>query len=356
MALSIATLHATWQPPVWQTSIVGASLKDVAARAGVSPRTVSNVVNDRPQVAPETRRRVQEVLEELDYRPNLAARNLRGGRSGMVGLVVPELDSPYFSEIAALVSAAAEKHSWTVLTDGTRGDVQRERRLLQGARDHLVDGLILSPWALTSDDLLDRAGGVPMVLLGEHAPPGQVDHVAVDNVAAAAEATAHLIALGRRRVAAVGISARGGGDTSRLRLQGYRQALATAGLPVTPGLEVAVDFLHRSDGARAMHQLLDGGARPDALFCFTDQLALGAMRVALQSGLDVPGDLAITGFDDIEDGRYATPSLSTVSPDKAAIATWALSCLAERISKGKALPARRVVIEHRLLVRESSGG
>lgn len=335
---------------------MGASLKDVAALAGVSPRTVSNVVNDHPQVAPHTRRRVQEALVALDYRPNLAARNLRGGRSGMVGLVVPELDSPYFSEIAALVSAAAEEHSWTVLTDGTRGDVHRERRLLQGARDHLVDGLVLSPWALTADDLRDRAGGVPMVLLGEHAPPGLVDHVAVDNVAAAAGATGHLLALGRRRVAAVGVSARGGVDTSRLRLQGYRQALAAADVAVDPTLEVAVDFLHRADGAAAMRRLLDGGARPDALFCFTDQLALGAMRVALERGLQVPGDLAVVGFDDIEDGRYATPSLSTVSPDKAAIATSALTCLAERISRGADLPGRRVVVEHRLVVRESSGG
>ena len=336
---------------------MAASLKDVAARAGVSPRTVSNVVNESPLVAEGTRRRVQQALDELQYRPNTAARHLRGGRTGLIGLVVPEIDSPYFSEIAALVSAAVEERSWTLLTDATGGDAERERRLLTGARRHLVDGIVLSPWALTAEDINGRANAVPLVLIGEHGPDGLVDHVAVDNVAAAAEATTHLLALGRRRVAVVGTGARGAGATARLRLQGYRQALHAAGLTPDPTMEMPVEALHRADGARAMRALLARPGRPDAVFCLTDQLALGALRVALEHGLDVPGDLAVVGFDDIEDGRYSTPSLTTVAPDKRATAAGAVACLADRIDgTGADLPARNIVVGHRLIVRESSVG
>ncbi|MFC3687529.1 LacI family DNA-binding transcriptional regulator [Aquipuribacter hungaricus] len=350
------------------------SLKDVAARAGVSARTVSNVVNGSGVVAPATRERVQQAVDELGYRPNAAARNLRTGRTGLVGLVVPEIDSPYFSEMAALLAVAVEGRSWTLLTDATGGDAERERRLLGGARRQLVDGLILSPWALTPDDIARHAGAVPLVLIGEHVPDGVVDHVAVDNVAAARAATAHLLALGRRRVAVVGVGANGAGATARLRLQGYHEALAAAGLPRDPALEAGTGALHRADGAAALRRLLDLPEPPDAVFCFTDQLALGALRVALERGLDVPGDLAVVGFDDIEDGRYATPSLTTVSPDKAATARLAVECLADRIAEraavraqggtapgeapggGGTAPARTVVVAHRLEVRESTVG
>ncbi|MFI6507441.1 substrate-binding domain-containing protein [Streptosporangium sp. NPDC050855] len=382
-----------------------AGLKDVAARAGVSVRTVSNVVNDFPLVAPETRRRVQKALEELSYRPNAAARRLRGGRSGLIGLVIPEIDSPYFGELASLLVQEAQEHSWTLLVDQTDGDPDRERRLLEGMPGQMIDGLIMSPWGLSPADLRRRADAVPLVLLGEQDAAGLIDHVSVDSVAASAEATRHLIDLGRRRIAAIGVQPHLANGTARQRVTGYRQALRDAGAPHDPALEVAVDALHRADGARAMRWLLDEGHAPDAIVCFSDQLALGAMRVALERGLTVPGDLAVCGFDDIEDGRYATPSLTTVAPDKAEIAKRAVACLADRLLKppvpgtnrldrtaaspavpepadpgtgepatpdpaGTAEPAepadpavaptrppaRRIVTAHRLVIRESTAG
>ena len=341
---------------------MGASMRDVAERAGVSPRTVSNVVNGVPHVAAATRARVEQALRELDFRPNAAARSLRRGRSGLVALVVPEVDSPYFGEVAALLSTAAEQRGWTLLIEQTGGDPERERRLLDGARAQLVDGVVFSPWALGARDLARRRDGTPLVLLGERGPEAAVDHVVVDNVAAAAEATAHLLSLGRRRIAAVGARSRVAEDTARLRLEGHRRALAGAGVAADPGLELAVDALHRADGAAAARRLLESGARVDALFCATDQLALGALRVLLEHGVRVPDDVAVVGFDDVEDGRYATPSLTTVAPDKRALVDAAVRCLAERLDgalqarggPGQA-PPRTVVVGHRLLVRESSG-
>ena len=328
-------------------------LRDVADHAGVSVRTVSNVVNDFRYVAPETRARVQASIAALGYRPNMAARTLRSGRTGLLSLVVPEIDSPYFADLAARTVRTAGRAGWTVLIDQTDGDGERERRLLRGERSQLVDGVIFSPWSVTPEELADRTDTTPLVLLGEHAGTPPVDHVVVDNVAAAAEAVAHLVAGGRTRIAAIGGPGRLATETSRQRQRGYRQALAAAGLPHRPELEAPVSSLHRAEGHRAMTGLLDAGDAPDAVFCFSDELALGALRALADAGLRVPQDVALVGFDDVEDGRFAVPRLSTVAPDKDRIAELALQSLRDRLA-GDESPARVITAPHQLVVRESS--
>jgi DNA-binding LacI/PurR family transcriptional regulator len=335
---------------------VSANLRQVAERAGVSVRTVSNVVSGFALVAPATRERVQRALDELGYRPNAAARHLRGGRSGLIALVVPEMASPYFGELAGHLADEAEKRGWTLLVQQTGGDARRERELLDGVRGQAVDGLVMSPWGLSPADLRRRPDAAPLVLLGEQDADGLLDHVAIDNVAAARELTRHLIDLGRTRIAAVGPQPHVINGTAARRLEGYRQALAEAGLPSDPALEVPVDQLHRSDGAAAMHDLLAAGTQIDAVFCFSDQLALGALHVAARHGLRVPDDVAIAGFDDVEDGRYANPPLTTVSPDKPAIARAALTCLAERLASGRTPRPAHHLIPHHLEIRASTTG
>lgn len=336
---------------------VSSSLKEVAARAGVSARTVSNVVNGSARVSAQTRQRVQEAIDELGYRPNLAARSLRAGRTGIIGLAIPELHSPYFGELAGLLVDEARRRSWTVIIDQTHGDPEAERRLLTGDGGRVMDGLIISPWALEAQDLATTARSLPMVLLGERNPQGMADRVAVDNVAAADEATTHLLTLGRRRIAAVGLQPHLQNGTAEQRAEGYRRALRRAGVAPRPEWEQAVDSLHRGEGARAMAELLDGGTAPDAVFAFTDELALGAMHMAHTRGVRVPEELAIVGFDDIEDGRFSHPALTTVSPDKRQIAARALQCLADRIySPDNEVPACDLTIPHRLVVRGSTSG
>ncbi|HEX4811128.1 MAG TPA: LacI family DNA-binding transcriptional regulator [Nonomuraea sp.] len=332
-------------------------LKDVAERAGVSIKTVSNVVNGHPHVSPGTRARVEAAIAELSYRPNLSARNLRSGRSGVVALAVPDLDNPYFAELATHVISAADRRGWTVLIDQTQGEAAKERLVVAGIRSHLIDGLLFSPLALTRRDLTDRADGTPMVLLGERIAGTPHDHVAIDNVAAARAATLHLAGLGRRRIAALGAQRTPAGATARLRLKGYRQALAEAGLPVDPALIAHIPVWHRTGGAAAMSALLElrRSDPPDAVFCFNDAIALGALRVLLSRGYQVPDDVMLIGFDDIEDGRFATPTLSTVSPDKALIAESAVELLAARLAGSPERP-QEVRVPHRLAPRESSTG
>ncbi|WP_305788089.1 LacI family DNA-binding transcriptional regulator [Symbioplanes lichenis] len=334
-----------------------ATLRDVAARAGVSIRTVSNVVNGYARVSETLRARVEQALAELDYRPNLIARNLKQGRSGMIGLVVPELDVPYFAELARAVIAAGRERGYTVLLDQTDADPARERELLTGnSRLTLFDGLILSPLTLTAEELRSRGNRVPLVLLGEHVFDGSFSHVAIDNVAAAREATEHLIGLGRTRVAAIGDQPYRTGDTAQLRTAGYRQALERAGLPYDPELVRPTARFHRRLGAVAARELLALPRPPDAIFCYNDLLAVGALRALLSAGVRVPGDIAVIGVDGIEEGAFTTPSLSTVVPDKQQIAALAVRHLVTLIEQGAPPAPAEVRAAHALLPRESTLG
>jgi DNA-binding LacI/PurR family transcriptional regulator len=336
---------------------MGASLRDVAKLAGVSVKTVSNVVNDHPHVTDATRQRVLAAIGELNYRPNPAARTLRKGRSGIVGLAVPDLGIPYFSELAALVVDAAAEQSWTVLVDQTGGLLERELLISEGMRTHLLDGLIFSPIAMGRVELDRRQDDTPLVLLGERVTGGPADHVAIDNVAAARDATAHLVTLGRRRIAAIGDQRHvPAGRTAHLRLEGYRRALVEAGLPYDETLVLPAKDYHRQDGAEQMARLLELPEPPDAVLCFADLLALGALRTLAVSGRRVPADIAVVGFDDIEDGRFSTPTLTTIRPDKPRIAALAVEFLLSRMADAPGGPPREVLVDHDLVVRESSTG
>jgi DNA-binding LacI/PurR family transcriptional regulator len=225
------------------------SMKDVAARAGVSIKTVSNVING-VQVGPATRERVERAIAELGYRPNISARNLRRGRTGILALAISEVDVPYFAELARLIVDAAEEHGYTILIDQTGGEAKREQYVLEGMGARLVDGIIFSPVAMGHLDIAQRADRTPLVLLGERVSAGPADHVVIDNVAAARTATEHLAALGRRRIATIGTQPAQGG-TAQLRETGYRTALESAGLPVDEALIVPAREYHRRDGAEA---------------------------------------------------------------------------------------------------------
>jgi DNA-binding LacI/PurR family transcriptional regulator len=352
------TLMAQPGVPVGGTTgrcLVVSRLKDVAAAAGVSVKTVSNVVNGYPGVTRELRLRVEQAVAELDYRPNLNARSLRTGRTGLIGMVVPRLDEPYFAELARWVVTAAGERGWTVLVDQTEGDPAREAFVVGTNRPRLLDGVILSPLALDDDALHRRDPAVPLVLLGERVSPASgADHVAIDNHGAAKVATQHLVESGRRAIGVIGSQRDQRWTTPRVRLQGFRAAMSDADIAVREQLIGEVEIFHRADGAAAVRAMFEAGERPDALFCFNDLLAHGAIRALADLGVRVPDDVAVVGFDDNEQSSFSVPTVTSIAPNKQRLAQLAVAALAERLEAGEPPPPREISAPFELRVRESS--
>jgi DNA-binding LacI/PurR family transcriptional regulator len=331
------------------------TMRDVARRAGVSVKTVSNVVNGYPYIRESTRSKVLEALDALGYQMNISARNLRSGRTGIIALAVPELSLPYFAELADAVIRAAEEHGLTVLIEQTNAVRDRELTVLSTARAHLVDGLLFSPLALGPADAGHLHTPIPTVLLGERIFHGPVDHVVIDNVNGSRAATEHLIATGRRRIAVIGTHPGEELGTATIRYDAYLSAMRDAGMRPLKTLAAPAGLWHRDTGAAAMTRLLHSGTRLDAVFALNDTLALGALRVLVRHGVRVPDDVAIAGFDDIEEARYSTPTLTSVDPGREQIARMAVDLLVERMS-GSGTEHKEVVAPYRLRVRESTTG
>lgn len=339
--------------PSYSDPVDGAvGLREVAERAGVSMRTVSNVVRGTGRFSESTRDRVLRAVEELGYRPNTAARRLRTGRSGVLLLAVPELTMPYFAELAGHLLRQAAARDCTLLVEVTGGRPEAELDLALGRTDPMVDGVVLSPLAL-DDRAVARAGmSMPLVLLGERVHDLPCPHVTIDNTRAAREATEHLLARGRRRIAVLGRQTAPHAATSATRMAGYRQALEAFGVAYDEALAPPVAAYRRADAAAAVRALLDLPEPPDAVFCFADAMAEGALHALRERGLRVPGDVAVVGFDDVEGAAYTAPPLTTVAPDKAGLARLAVGALLGRI-EGRS-GASVLVAPHRLVVRASS--
>jgi DNA-binding LacI/PurR family transcriptional regulator len=334
-------------------------LKDVAAEAGVSWKTVSNVVNGTGRVGDETRRRVEEAVERLGYRPSVAGRQLRRGRTHILALAVPEIDHPYFSWLAQATIRAARARGYRVLIDETGGERAAEITVARGYDERLIDGILFSPLELSLSEADALRGRVPMVLLGERAVGAggaggvRTEHVSIDNVRAAREAVRHLVSTGRRRLAFVGVEPDAPERSGVLRLRGFREELRAQGLEPDPAWELPVARYTRAEGARVVESVLARIDHVDGLLCANDQLALGAMHALRRNGVRVPTDVGVVGWDNIEDGRYANPTLTTVAPDVDGIAARAVAAVVDQVEGHVGKPAD-VVVPHRLLVREST--
>ncbi|CAA9309987.1 MAG: Transcriptional regulator, LacI family [uncultured Friedmanniella sp.] len=332
------------------------TIHDVARLAEVSIKTVSNVLNDYPHIRPATRQRVLDAIAALDYTPNLTARGLRSGRTGLINLIIPDLRNAYFAELADVVVRAADAQGLSVVIAQSHAERERELDLLRGPRAQMVDGILFSVQALGERDaeLLDKVR-TPLVLLGERIMAGPKDHVTMRNTAAAKAATRHLLDQGRRRVLALGAQFEEGLGSAALRLAGYREALEEAGVPFDPALVVQVSGWFRSTGAAATRTFLEQQVAFDGVVAFNDVIALGAMRVLQEAGLRIPQDVAVIGFDDIDETRYSLPTLSTVDPGVDEIAEVAVRYLKERIDAPKEeIPPRRHLSRFRVVPRESS--
>jgi DNA-binding LacI/PurR family transcriptional regulator len=330
------------------------TLHDVARVAEVSIKTVSNVINDYPHIRPATRQRVLDAIEQLGYTPNLSARRLRSGRTGVIGLALPELSLSYFAELADAVIKAADRHGVIVLIEQTGGERRREIELLRSPRRQLTDGLLFSPLGMNNDDAPLLSVGYPLVLLGERIFGGPTDHVTMKNVDAARAATQHLLDAGRTRIVVLGAHDGEVIGSAGLRVRGYREALEAAGIPFDPALLAYPTTWHRSNGATAMREFLATGVQFDAVFALNDSLALGAMRVMQEAGLRIPADVAVIGFDDLDEAQYSLPALTTVNPGRNEIADTAVRVLLERIAGTNSTPPREILSQYQIVNREST--
>ncbi|WP_041652472.1 LacI family DNA-binding transcriptional regulator [Pseudarthrobacter phenanthrenivorans] len=330
------------------------TMNDVARAAGVSLKTVSNVLNDYEFIRPATKKRVQDAIAELGYEANLTARSLRSGKTRMLGLVLSDLSAPYYAELASRLMKAASRRGYRVLVEQSDAVAEAEINALQGPFRQLTDGLLFTPLMIDAETIAGRQGRKPLVLLGEHILDPRFDLVTMKNEEAAAALTAHLVAAGRRRIAVIGAHPEESAGSAGLRLNGYRAALEQAGVPFDPALIAPCEW-RRDNGAAAVAGLLDSGVQFDAVFGLNDVLALGAMHELLIRGVRVPADVAVAGFDDIDEARFASPSLTTVSPGMEEIAERSIGLLLDRI-EGREESGEGVHVEagFSLQVRESA--
>lgn len=328
-------------------------LSDVANLAGVSPKTVSNVIHDYQHVTPKMRAKVQAAIEQLGYRPNLTARRLVTGKTGMLALAIPETNHPYFSSVADAVVSAAGELGYRVLIEQTDSSIENEQAVLRDREEGLVDGVIFQPSKVTSLEISQLQSDTPLVLLGEAAIPLTVDHVMIDNIAAAADATRHLIGLGCRNIAFLGdIEGDLGGATVR-RLAGFQSALEGFGLLEDQNLVLRVANFTPKAAKDAVLEAIGKGVELDGILCRDDRFAVGALQALRESGLKSPRDVKVIGWDDTELAQFTFPTLTSVSPDRSALAKQAVELLIQRI-EGFVGAGRHRIVPHNLTIRDSA--
>jgi LacI family transcriptional regulator len=329
----------------WPRESVLATIRDVARAAGVSIATVSRVFNGSNRVSDAARRRVQSAAVRLDYLPNVAARSLTTSRTHALGVLLPDLYGEFFSDVIRGIDHAARRGKYQILLASSHADAHD---LLAAARSMRgrIDGLV----AMASDR--DSAAAIAqvaryfsVVILNPRARVDGCSSVSIANLQGARALVEHLIGLGHRRVGIIQGPA-GNGDAEQRR-RGYRQALRGAGIPHDPSLEFRGDFTEAS-GHAAAQEILRCTPRPTAIFAANDYMAIGALSALREAGVDVPGEMAVTGFDDIAMARYLSPPLTTVCVDafelgERAIEVWMQRAADPSHRRHEVLPATVVV-------------
>jgi LacI family transcriptional regulator len=332
------------------------TIKDVAALAGVSFTTVSHVLNDTRPVSADARRRVLAAVDEIGYLPSAVARSLRKSETKIVGLLVPNVQNPFFAELVCGVEESCRLAGFSVFLCNSDNDPRRQQEYMRTLLEKRVDGLLLSS---AGDDealarIFEKMASVPSVTVDRLVAGARADRVSVNNQLGARIAVQHLLSLGHRRIAC--ISGPAEFAVSRERIEGWRQGLREAGIAPDESLVLESDF-SSPGGYETARRLLsapgDGVAPVTAVFASNDMMAVGVLRAAAELGLKVPQQLSVVGFDDIELSRYVFPALTTVGCSIRQLGAEAGRVLIARIENPKAA-LRDVLLSPRLVVRESA--
>ncbi len=329
-----------------------ATIRDIADLAGVSIATVSRVLNDRPDVSPETRETVLQVVREHGFSTNRGARGLSSGRTGMIGLTLPLVADAYFGPILSGAAEALYERDLRIVLAATLHEHDREVSLVERLMRGTTDGAILMLPEESEAELVSlQQQGFPFVVVDPREPPPEgIPCVAAMHAAGAKQATEHLLGLGHRRIGAIAGSP--GWYATEERLAGFRAALAGAGILLDPELVVHSDW-RLPWGTAAAHRLLELPDPPTAIFGFNDNVAIGALHAAYERGLRVPEDLSVVGFDDTNQAVIVTPRLTSVAQPLAELGRMGVSLLV-RLLEGQRLDAMRIELATRLVVRDST--
>ncbi len=331
------------------------SIREVAAHAGVSVGTVSNVLNRPDIVAQSTRDRVQEAIKALGFVRNESARQLRAGRSRIIGLVVLDVANPFFTDVARGVEDEASMSGLAVILCNSDDQLAKETHYLELLEEHRVQGILITP-VVGGDErlaLLQRRG-TPVVLVDSRSPSGGLCSVAVDDVLGGDVAVSHLLAAGHQRLAFVGgpVSIRQVAD----RRDGALRALRRAGRGPSDLQMIETPALNVSAGLRAGAQIaeLPAGRRPTGVFCANDLIALGLLQEMTLREISVPADIAIVGYDDIEFAAAAAVPLSSVRQPRQQLGRTAARLLLEETMEPGDHTHRQVMFKPELEIRQSS--
>ena len=331
-----------------------ATLKDVAKYANVSIKTVSNVVNDWPYVSDATREKVQRAIKEVGYRPNQMARGLITGQTKMVGIIIEDISNPFFGLSMKGCEDVLYEHGYTLFLCSTSGDAKRERYHLDSLIGRAVDGIILWGTRMPRDEVHGRIGDeLPVLTVEFHEPPFGENHaiINVDNAGGAEAATTHLIRQGRQHIAH--IEGPAGLITAEGRLKGYQHAFEKAGRAIDPNIILEAQPSIRG-GYQAALSLLER-QRPDAIVCYNDLVAVGAILAARHLGLAVPKDLAVVGFDDITMASMVEPPLTTVRIPQYELGKLSGEVILKRLEQ-KPAEVQSILYPLELKIRGSCGG
>ncbi|WP_342649156.1 LacI family DNA-binding transcriptional regulator [Pseudomonas sp. REB1044] len=329
-----------------------ATIKDVAALAGISYTTVSHVLNKTRPVSEPVRLKVEAAIAELDYVPSAVARSLKARSTATIGLLVPSSVNPYFAELARGIEDGCERNGYCVILCNSDDDPKKQRNYLRVLLEKRIDGLIVA--SVGEDlDLLQSLAAVrtPIVMVDRALEGVDTDVVRIDHELGAYLATQHLLELGHAEIACIGGPANTG--VSQLRVNGFRRAMAEAGLSVAERQVLHCDFTSPG-GHAAAAQLLDG-ARPTAIFAGNDMIGFGVLRAAAERNIDVPGQLSVIGFDDIELSRYVYPPLTTVGQSIRELGDSAAQLLLSRIVTPRREAGEQRIVAPRIVLRESTG-
>jgi LacI family transcriptional regulator len=334
---------------------VRVTIRDVAAKAGVSPMTVSRVINDSPRVSDNARRRVESAIAELGYVPNRLARGLIRRKTGALGVIVPDVANPFFTLVVRGAEEVAWRAGYHVILCNTQADLERERGYLEDMLAFQVEGLLIAPVSDRSRPNLRvlTRNNVPFVLIDRSIVGYDGDLVQGDSVAGARRLVEHLLELGHSRIAM--ITETGEVSTARDRLQGYRGALEAAGLAFRPELVAESSAIDSRSSHDATLRLLDLPDPPTAIFAVNNIAVVGVAEAARERGLEIPRDLALVCFDDIELAARIKPFLTVMAQPAETFGTIATQLLLDRLAGRVAERRRIVVLPADFVVRESCG-